>query len=123
MSTAGCNIPGPVERYSYRVLADVSSLSVPDTSRYDNIRVSMSGVLGWTSGSSFEGVAYQRTDTLFEIVVYAREVYDSGFKYEAIEVRFDTTLALSVPKPANGKEYFFHLLGGNQILQDSSYVY
>lgn len=120
---AGCGISGPVEYYSYRVLAEATSLFVPDSSRYNSIRVSLSCLLGMTSASSFEGIASVRTDTLFQFAVYAREVSDSRTRYEPMQVRFDTTLVVSVPQPPAGRKHYFQLLGANQVLLDSSLVY
>ncbi len=83
----------------------------------------MSCLLGLTSAFSFEGIGFQRTDTLLQYAVYAREVYDSRERYEAIQVRFDTTLVVTIPQPPGGKEHYFQLLGANQVLRDSSLVY
>src|SRR5512138_3140517 len=63
---AGCNFGENVEQYSVSVLADATTVAVPDTSRYNSIRVSLSGVLGYTNASSFEGVSYQRIDSLVQ---------------------------------------------------------
>jgi hypothetical protein len=57
----------------------------------------MSGVLGMRTGSLFDGIITQRTDTLLQFVVYARDVYDSKKRYETITIHFDTTLAVNVP--------------------------
>ena len=118
----GCNWPASSEHISNRVLADVSSLSVPDTSRFDDIKVSMSGVLGYSTAFSLEGIAFERRDTLIEFVVYAKEEYKSGVRYESREVSFDTTMVLSVPQPIGLKQHFFRLTGANQVLYDSTYV-
>ena len=123
VNAAGCNLTGYEERYSYRVLADVTFLSVPDSSRFNIIRVSIAGVLGLTSGCSFDAIESQRADTLLQFAVYAREVYDSAKRFEAVKVTFDTTIVVSVPQPPLGKRYYFQALGANQVLQDSSFVY
>jgi hypothetical protein len=70
---------------------------VPDSSRYNSIRVMMVRVLGMKTASIFDGITSQRTDTFLQSIVYAKDVYDSKKRYETITIHFDTTLAVSVP--------------------------
>lgn len=122
ISIPGCN-PADSEYYSISILADVHSLSVPDSSRHDDIRVRMTGGLGSSSAVSFERITVQTTDSSLQFAVYGRQVYDSGKRYDELDVKFDTTLVLSVPQPLHGRIWQFQLLGANQVLRDSSFVY
>jgi hypothetical protein len=121
MSVPGCNLADS-EYYSMSILAEVHSLSVPDSSRYNDIRVRMTGLLGTTSAVSFERITVQTADSSIELAVYGRQIYDSGKRYDVLDVKFDTTLVVSVPQPSRARLYAFRLLGANQILRDSSFV-
>lgn len=106
----------------YRVLATVTKFSVPDSSRGNNIRVTMGGLLGKTTAYSLLEIVSQRTDTLFEFGVFAKQVDRYGETYQEKDITYDTTLVLTY-QPPRAKLHYFKITGSNGVFTDSSYVY
>lgn len=106
----------------YRVLATVTKFSVPDSSRGNNIRVTMGGLLGKTTAYSLLEIVSQRTDTLFEFGVFAKQVDRYGETYQEKDITYDTTLVITY-QPSRAKMHYFKITGSNGIFTDSSYVY
>lgn len=117
----GCS-NGLDDYIEYRILASVTKFSVPDSSRGNNIRVTMGGVLGPTTAFSLLQIVSQRTDTLFEFAVFAKQVDRSGEMYAQQIITYDTTLVLTY-QPPRAKMHYFKITGSNDIFIDSSYVY
>lgn len=117
----GCS-NGLDDYIEYRILASVTKFSVPNSSRGNNIRVTMGGVLGPTTAFSLLQIVSQRTDTLFEFAVFAKQVDHSGETYAQQIITYDTTLALTY-QPPRAKLHYFKITGSNGIFTDSSYVY
>ena len=121
-SDFGCGLGSLENRIEYRVLAIVEKFSVPDSSAAGNIRVTMAGLLGRTTAYSFSEIVSQRKDTLFEFAVYGRYVEEDGKSYEVRDIRFDTTLVLSLSPPRT-KMHYFRIVGANGEFSDSSFVH
>ncbi len=117
----GCS-NGVDDYIEYSILASVTKFSVPDSSQGNNIRVTMGGVLGPTTAFSLLQIASQRTDTLFEFAVFAKQVERSGAVYAQQIITYDTTLVLTY-QPPRAKMHYFKITGSNGIFTDSSYVY
>lgn len=117
----GCT-SGIDDYIEYRVLASVTKFSVPDSSRGNNIRVTMGGVLGSTTAFSLLQIVSERRDTLFEFAVFAKQVDRSGEMYAQQIMTYDTTLVLNY-QPPRAKLHYFKITGSNGIFIDSSYVY
>lgn len=118
---SGCT-SGIDDYIEYRVLASVTKFSVPDSSRGNNIRVTMGGVLGSTTAFSLLQIVSERRDTLFEFAVFAKQVDRSGEMYAQQIMTYDTTLVLNY-QPPRAKLHYFKITGSNGIFIDSSYVY
>lgn len=115
---------GPVsiheEEYDVAVLAFVEYFNVPDSSTQQNIRVTLKGTFGETTAFRFDRINYVRTDSLFRIGVWGREVYKSGVQYPIQHVGIDTVLVLSTPLKGM---HFVELVAAQGILRDSTTVY
>ena len=113
-------VTGYEEEYDQAVLAYIEYFGVPDSSTQQSIRVSLKGTFGETTAFRFDPINVVRTDILFRIGVWGREVYKSGVQYPTQHVGIDTVLVLNTPL----KGIHFVEVGAAQgILRDSTIVY
>lgn len=119
---AACGLFEYDETLEYILLAEVTSLSVPDSSLHSNVRVRVAGILGSTTAYSFEQVVWERTESLVEIAVFARQVERSRTSYEYRDILFDTTLVF-VFMPADTGLRYFRARGSAGSAEDSTVVY
>ncbi|MEK9138170.1 MAG: hypothetical protein AAB393_13675, partial [Bacteroidota bacterium] len=115
---------GPIssyeEEYDVAVLAFVEYFSVSDSSSQQSIPVSLKGSFGETTAFRFDRINVARTDSLFRIGVWGREIYKTGVQYDPKHVGIDTVLVLNTPL----KGIHFVEVGAAQgILRDSTIVY
>lgn len=118
----GCGGTGLDERFEESVLASIEIFSTPDSSRMDALRVRIAGVLGNNTGYSFRQILSRQTDTLFEFQVYGTYVEQTGKPIEIRDVRYDTTLSLTIQQPRT-TWYYFKALASNGTFLDSSFVH
>lgn len=117
----GCNpVSGYEENFDIAVLAFIEAFDVPDSSSQQSIRVMLKGSIGETTAFSFDRINFARTDTLFRIGVWGRQVEKAGVKYEQGHLGFDTTLVLTSPR--SGKHYV-EVVAAQGVLRDSTIVY
>jgi hypothetical protein len=113
-------VAGYEEEYDVAVLAFIESFSVPDSTTQQSIPVSLKGTFGETTAFSFDRINIVRTDSLFRIGVWGREVYKTGVQYAPKHVGIDTVLILTTSL----KGIHFVEVGAAQgILRDSTIVY
>ncbi len=110
------------ETVEYRVLAEISQFSVPDSVRSTSIPVKLAGLIGRTTAYSLETIVSERTDSLFEFAVYGRRVEKTGARYDIVDITFDTTLVVTTNPPRTGLHYF-KAYGSNGTFSDSSRLY
>lgn len=115
---------GPVtsyeEEYDQAILAYVEYFNVPDSSTQQSIRVSLKGTFGETTAFRFDRINVARTDSLYRIGVWGREVYKSGVQYPFQHVGIDTVLVLSTPLKGI---HFVEVVAAQGVLRDSTIVY
>ncbi len=80
----------------------------------------MKGSIGETTAFSFDRINYSRTDSLFLIAVWGRQVQKPGASYKTRHIGFDTTLVLT--SPLTGKHYI-DVVAAQGVLRDSTIVY
>lgn len=110
------------ESVEFRVLAEISQFSVPDSVRSTSIPVKITGLIGRTSAYSFETIVSERRDSLFEFAVYGKRVEKAGARYNILDITFDTTLVITTNPPRIGLHYF-KVYGSNGTFSDSSRLY
>lgn len=110
------------ESVEFRVLAEISLFSVPDSVPSDNIPVHIAGLIGRTTAYSFAAVVWERTDSLFEFAVYGIRKEKTGERYDIKDITFDTTLTLST-NPRRVGLHYFRVYGSNGVFTDSSRLY
>jgi hypothetical protein len=117
----GC---GPVtvyeEEYDRAVLLYVDYFNVPDSSTQQSLRVTIRGSFGGTNAFRFDRINTVRTDSLFVIAVWGREVSTSGTQYTPQDVRIDTILSLNTPRKGL---HLVNLLAAQGVLVDTTTVY
>jgi len=113
-------VTGYEEEYDRAIPAFIELFSVPDSTTQGSIPVSLKGTFGETTAFSFDRINVVRTDSLFRIGVWGREVYKTGVQYAPKHVGIDTVLILTTPL----KGIHFVEVGAAQgILRDSTIVY
>ena len=113
-------VTGYEEEYDQAVLAYIEYFGVPDSSTQQSIRVSLKGTFGETTAFSFDRINVARSDSLFRIGVWGREVYKTGVQYAPKHVGIDTVLVLSTPLKGI---HFVEVVTAQGILRDSTTVY
>lgn len=115
---------GPVsgfeEEYDVAILAFVEQFNVPDSSSQRSIPVSLRCTFGETTAFRFDRINVARTDSLFRIGVWGREVYKTGVQYPIQRVGIDTVLLLSSPLKGI---HFVEVVAAQGTLRDSTIVY
>ena len=101
------------------VIAYISDFSVPDSVKQDSIAVTIKGTIGYTEDYSFDRINVSRTDSIFNIGVWGRQVYKSSINYAYRPVLVDTTLILSTP--LHGK-YYIELGAQQGVFVDTTFV-
>jgi hypothetical protein len=110
------------ETVEFRVLAEISMFSVPDSVPYNNIPVRIAGLIGRTTAFRLAAIVSERTDSLFEFAVYGLRKEKSGEQYDLKDITFDTTLVLST-NPRRVGLHYFRVYGSNGVFTDSSRLY
>jgi hypothetical protein len=105
------------ESVEYRVLAEISAFSVPDSVPSSNIPVRIAGLIGRTTAYRFATIVQERTDSLFEFAVYGVRKEVTGQRYDIQDITFDTTLALTT-NPRRVGLHYFRVYGSNGVFQD-----
>ena len=113
-------VSGYEEEYDMAILAFVEYFSLPDSSTQQSIPVSLKCTFGETTAFRFDRINVARTDSLFRIGVWGREVYKSGVQYPIQRVGIDTVLLLSTPLKGI---HFVEVVAAQGILRDSTIVY
>jgi hypothetical protein len=110
------------ESVEFRVLAEISAFSVPDSVPYNNIPVRIAGLIGRTTAYRLATIVSERRDSLFEFAVYGIRKEKTGERYDIKEITFDTTLILTT-NPRRVSLHYFRVYGRNGIFSDSSRLY
>ncbi|HXG37997.1 MAG TPA: hypothetical protein VNL36_04410 [Bacteroidota bacterium] len=119
---ASCFPTSYEESVEFRILAEISMFSVPDSVPSNNIPVRMSGLIGRTTAYSFASIVSERTDSLFEFAVYGIRKEKTGERYDIKDITFDTTLTLTT-NPRRVGLHYFRVYGSNGVFTDSSRLY
>lgn len=104
-------------------VATPDTISVPDSSRYNDIHVRLVAHLGGSTAFRLERISYSLKDTLFSLAIFTYHKEKSGEQYMSKDVILDSTLVLVLNPPRYGRHYFkvFDREGG--FLIDSTIVY
>ena len=104
-------------------VATPDTISVADSSRYNDIRVRLVASLGNSTAFRLDHIGYSLTDTLFSFVVFVYRYEKSNELYVVKEIKLDSTLVLFLNPPRYGKHYFKFFDSQNSFLIDSTLVY
>ena len=117
-----CKVGGLDESIDQTFVATPRDLAVPDSSRYNDIRVRVVAYLGPTSAYSLDHIAVSFKDTLFNVAVFSRHKERSGDVITEMDVILDSTLVMALSPPRYIKHYFKLFDGEGAFLLDSTLV-
>lgn len=104
-------------------VATPDSISVPDSSLFNNIRVRLVARLGSTTAFRLDRIETSLKDTLFSFAVFAYHKEKTGEVYIVRNIVLDSTLVLVLNPPRYGKHYFKVFDSQSSFLIDSTIVY
>ena len=118
-----CTPTGADESIEEIFVATPDTISVPDSSRYNDIRVRLVAHLGGSTAFRLERISYSLKDTLFSLAIFTYHKEKSGEQYMSKDVILDSTLVLVLNPPRYGKHYFKVFDSQSSYLIDSTVVY
>ena len=115
-----CGPTDSYDEYDYAVLAFVEYFNVPDSSSQQIVQLTLRGSFGESTAFHFDRINVVRTDSLFRVAAWGREVYRSGAQYPSQHVGLDTVLNLATPRKGL---HYVDVVAAQGTLRDSTFVY